>query len=68
MKINFDKFLSSISIDKNNDKESEIKRILRLIREKRDCLVFSENDSIEEIFKWHSLLYQKQSVRLYVYK
>lgn len=63
----FDKFLSSILVDKNKDKESEIKRILRLIREKRDCLVFSKDDSSEEIFKWHSLLYQKQSVRLYVY-
>lgn len=32
--MNYDKFLSSILVDKNKDKESEIKRILRLIREK----------------------------------
>ncbi len=65
--MNYDKFLSSILVDKNKDKESEIKRILRLIREKRDCLVFSKDDPSEEVFKWNSLHYQKQSVSLYVY-
>ena len=65
--MNYDKFLSSILVDKNKDKESEIKRILRLIREKRDCLVFSKDDPSEEVFKLSSLHYQKQSVSLYVY-